>query len=114
MLLQNKLLMKKVFTRFLALAFIMLSLSATSSAQCTNPPNAIYVVPNGGGNGSAASPTNLESAITIHNNNPARNLILMSGGNYHFFNTIKIPSNITILFSLIDLISYYCVTFYCQ
>lgn len=96
MFLQNSPLMKKVFARFLALAFIMLSLLKISSAQCINPPNAIYVVPNGGGNGSAASPTNLESAITIHNNNPARNLILMSGGTYHFFNSIKIPSNITI------------------
>lgn len=87
--------MKPLCKLIFAAALFALTLNSMCWAQCTNP-NAIYVVPNGTGNGSAASPTNLPNAISIHNNNPARDKIIMSGGAYTFFNTVNIPSNINI------------------
>lgn len=84
---------------FCKLAFVVTLLIAalptTGWTQCTNP-NAIYVVPNGTGNGSATNPSNLLNAITLHNSNPTRDKIIMSGGTYHIFSTVHIPSNINI------------------
>lgn len=80
-----------------AMVVLIVALLAPGFAQgqCSNP-NAIYVTVNGNGNGSFNSPTNLEDALVIHEGSPSRTPIIMASGDYYFYNTLKIPSNLTI------------------
>lgn len=66
-----------------------------ASAQC-GAPNAIYVVPNGTGNGNANSPTNIYNAISIFRSNPARTPIILSGGFYQLSATLNLPTGCNI------------------
>ena len=65
-------------------------------AQCTLPPNAIYVVPGGTGSGSAGSPTNIATALAIHKADTSRNPILMSSGVHNVSQILYIPSFVTV------------------
>lgn len=85
--------MKKIVNSLCLLLLVLVSNHAL--AQCTLPPNAIYVTPTGTGNGSAGSPTNIVSALTMHRTNPARNPILMAGGEYNLSQILYIPGDLT-------------------
>jgi len=79
----------------IAFLFFLSSVFNFISAQCT-VGNAIYVAPGANGTGTAASPTNLLTALSIHNTTPARSQIYMAGGDYQFSGTINLPSGVII------------------
>lgn len=86
--------MKKIVNSLCLLLLVLVSNHAL--AQCTLPPNAIYVTPSGSGNGAANSPTNVVAALAMHKANPARNPILMAGGVYNISQILYIPGDLTL------------------
>ncbi|HWB64489.1 MAG TPA: HYR domain-containing protein, partial [Chitinophagales bacterium] len=87
--------MKNPFKTLFLLIFFILAHIGIIRAQCINA-NAVYVSPTGTGPGTAASPASLTTAITIYQNNPTRTPLLLQQGNYYVFNTLKLPSGISI------------------
>lgn len=85
--------MINTLTGVLALLITVLTVT-TSFAQCTNA-NAIYVTPGGNGNGTSTNPASFTGALQMFRNDTTRPII-MSGGDYAFYNTIVLPSGINI------------------
>ncbi len=86
--------MKQISKALIACLVLLLAYSNQAQSQCTIA-NAIYVTPGGTGNGSAASPTNLLSALANYNSTTAYPII-MAGGDYNIYNTIKLPTAVHI------------------
>jgi len=87
--------MKRFFPKLILLALITIAASKVALSQCS-VANAIYVAPNATGTGTAVNPTGLETAFTIHNADTTRKQIFMAGGEYNFYNTIQVPSGVSI------------------
>src|ERR1043165_6953468 len=89
--------MKKTAKPLFALVIITMAFFKLSFSQCSAvSPNAVYVSPNGSGTGTAASPTNLVSAINIYRGNNSRTPIILQEGDYYVSQTLNLPSGITI------------------
>ena len=87
--------MKNFTTHFFVTLWALATAFTTAYGQC-GPTNAIYVTPDGTGSGSANSPTNINSALSIFRNNPLRNPIILREGAYYLNNTLKLPSGVAI------------------